>query len=198
MVVIDPHAGLNTAEGLRVVTPGVKPQEGPMAGRPVDEGGVADQGGLYQTPWALSEKCFLVSYAYARPNCRAPIGADANGFALYLIDVYGNKELLHRDLIYSCCHPIPVAKRPRPPLLPELTAGSRPASREEAHRRRSVSTTCRRQPPRGGAVCYLADVYEGLRGRAAGRGEVPADRPARALAPGCRPRHDALHVGQRL
>ncbi len=44
VVVIDPTAGLNSPAGLRIVTPGVQPQEGPMAGSPVPEGGVVDRG----------------------------------------------------------------------------------------------------------------------------------------------------------
>ena len=35
-----------------------------MDGVPVPEGGVQDSGGFYSTPWALSEKYFLVSYTY--------------------------------------------------------------------------------------------------------------------------------------
>jgi hypothetical protein len=139
VVVVDPNRGLNHEAGLTVVTPGVRPQEGPMAGRPVATGGVPDQGGLYQTPWALSEKCFLVSYAYARPNCTAPAGADSNGFGLYWIDVYGNRELLHRDPLLSCAFPIPLAKRARPPVVSDA-----------------------RPEPASWATCYLTDVYDGM------------------------------------
>ncbi len=141
VVVVDPAQGMNNEAGLRIVTPGVKPQEGPMAGRPVDDGGVVDRGGLYQTPWALSEKCFLVSYSYARPNCTAPAGADSNGFAIYLIDAYGNRELIHRDPLLSCTFPIPLRKRLRPKVVPDV----------------------RTQPNRD-ATCYVADVYHGLDG----------------------------------
>jgi hypothetical protein len=123
VVVVDPAPGMNAEEGLRIVTPGVRPQEGPMAGTPVADGGVPDQGGVYQTPWALSQKCFLVSYSYARPNCVAPAGADSNGFALYVIDAYGNRELVHRAPLFSCTFPIPLRERPRPLLVPLVTEG---------------------------------------------------------------------------
>jgi hypothetical protein len=141
IVVVDPAVGLNSAQAIRVVTPQVVPQEGPMAGRPVDEGGVPDQGGLYQTPWALSEKCFLASYSYGRPRSDTAGGTNENGFALYLIDVYGNKELIHRDRFLSCDFPMPLRKRPRPPLLPDLTTAQSPT-----------------------ATCYVADVYHQLDG----------------------------------
>ena len=99
----------------------------------------ARQGRAVSNSLVLGETCFLVSYSYARPNCSAAIGADSNGFALYLIDVYGNKELLHRDLLLSCCYPIALVRRPRPPQLPTLADA---AARE--------------------ATCCVADVYAGM------------------------------------
>lgn len=141
VVVIDPRGGLNRTAGIEIVTPGVMPQEGPMAGRAAAEGGVADQGGLYQTPWALSEDAFLAAYAYARPKAAGSAGVDSNGFALYYLDVYGNKELIYRDRLLSCASPIPLRRRPRPPAIPEM-----------------------RKPTAANATCYVADVYEGLPG----------------------------------
>ena len=141
VVVVDPREGINEASAIRIVTPHSLPQEGPMAGTAVAEGGVPDRGGLYQTPWALSETCFLVSYSHARVRSGTGGGNNTNGFALYLIDVYGNKELIHRDLVFSCDFPMPVRKRPRPPVLPNLADRA-------AHY----------------ATCYLGDVYQGLEG----------------------------------
>ena len=141
IVLVDPSLGINNPAAISIVTPGSKPQEGPMAGEPVAEGGVPDRGGLYQTPWALSEKCFLVSYSHARVPSGSAGGDNTHGFALYLIDVHGNKELIHRDPILSCSFPIPLRKRPRPPLLPVM-----------ADRRNPYAT------------CYVADVNRGLKG----------------------------------
>ena len=141
VVIVDPRHGLNADAGIRIVTPGVNPQEGGMTGRPVAEGGVADHGGLYHTPWALSEKSFLVSYSYRREQCTAPLGADSNGFGVYLVDVYGNKELLHRDSVYSCTSPAPLRRRPRPPIV-----------RHDMHQ------------ADGEATCVVTDVYEGMSG----------------------------------
>ncbi len=141
VVIVDPARGMNSEAGLSIVTPGVLPQEGPMAGSRVAEGGVVDAGGLYQTPWALSETCMLAAYGYARPNCTAPAGIDSNGFGLYVIDVYGNRELIHRDPLLSCAFPIPLMKRPRPPILSE------PVEEAEAY-----------------ATCYVSDVYDGMDG----------------------------------
>jgi len=140
VVVIDPGGGPNASACIRSLTPHSLPQEGPPPGPAVAEGGVPDKGGLYQTPWALSERCFLVSYSHARPPSGTTGGDNAAGFAVYLIDVHGNKELIHRDLVYSCSFPIPLKKRPRPPLLPDATDGNQKF-----------------------ATCYVPDVYRGIK-----------------------------------
>ena len=115
VVVLTPRVGMNDSQAIRIVTPGVKPPEGGMSGAPVAEGGVFDRGGLYMTPWPLSERYFLVSYTYRNEQ------TDATGYALYLIDVFGTKELIYRDSDISCFSPIPLRPRPRPPILPDVT-----------------------------------------------------------------------------
>ncbi|MBN2473976.1 MAG: discoidin domain-containing protein [Pirellulales bacterium] len=114
VVVIDPRAGLNNPAGISIVTPGVLPPEGGMSGTPVAEGGVVGSGGFYMTPWALSENHFLASYTFGPQT-------DPTGYAIYLIDAYGTKELVYRDPEISCFIPIPLRKRPRPPVLPDTT-----------------------------------------------------------------------------
>lgn len=140
IVLLDPRRGINCSDSISIVTPRVAPQEGPMAGHPVPQGGPPDRGGVYHAPWALSETCFLAAYSFSSSNT-------ANGFAIYLVDVYGNKELLARDPIYSCTFPIPQRRRPRPPQLTDrLAAAGDPAP----------------------ATCYVSDVYHGLDGVARG------------------------------
>jgi hypothetical protein len=118
LVIIDPTMGINVPEGIGIVTPGVKPPEGGMDGTPVPEGGVVDYRGYYASPWALSEKYFLVSYAYGkRPPGKLASEVDPTGYAVYLVDVFGNKELIYRDPAISCFHAIPLRSRPRPPVL---------------------------------------------------------------------------------
>ncbi|HUU12031.1 MAG TPA: hypothetical protein VM431_16020 [Phycisphaerae bacterium] len=119
VVVIDPTVGINDPRGIRIVTPGVRPPEGGMAGTPVPGGGVSDAGGFYMTPWPLSEKYFLVSYGFGAQT-------DPAGYAIYLIDVFGNKELIYRDPGISCFVPIPLRPRPRPPVLPDTTDPAKP------------------------------------------------------------------------
>ena len=115
VVVITPSHGMNDSRSIRIVTPGVLPPEGGMTGTAVAEGGVRDGGGLYMTPWPLSQKYFLVSYSFSNQQ------TDQTGYAIYLIDVFGTKELIYRDPNISCFVPIPLKSRPKPPVLPDLT-----------------------------------------------------------------------------
>ena len=62
----------------------------------------------YQYPYPLSEHFFLVS-------CR-PKGK--RHFGIYLIDTFGNRTLVYEDPTLSCSSPMPLAPRPRPPVLP--------------------------------------------------------------------------------
>jgi len=74
-------------------------------------------GHCYKSPYPLSETYFLVAYSFDRlvgePDPNPP-----NMFGLYLADRFGNKELLYRDLNISSLWPIPLAPRPKPPVLP--------------------------------------------------------------------------------
>lgn len=113
VAVVDPSLGVNNPEGLRYVTPSCSPLEGGLGSCPtVAEGGVPDRGGLYRTPWPLSEKSFLVSYAYHYP--------EKTTYSAYYIDVWGNKELIRRDPVMDVLCPMPVRKRPRPPEAPSI------------------------------------------------------------------------------
>ena len=77
------------------------------------------QGGaqVYGTPWALSEDYYLCVYdATMRP------GAGSQGqpyrpgnYGIYLVDSFGNKELIYRDPEIACLSPIPVRAEPVPP-----------------------------------------------------------------------------------
>ena len=113
LVVLDHRMGVNEPRGIGIVTPNINPPEGGMDGVPVPEGGVSDYDGFYGTPWALSEKSFLVSYTHGAKT------TEPAGYGLYLVDVYGNKELLCRDPAISCFSPIPLRPRPHPSVLPD-------------------------------------------------------------------------------
>jgi hypothetical protein len=115
VVIITPSVGMNNPQAIRIVTPGVKPPEGGMSGTPAEQGGVFDRGGFYSTPWPLSDKYFLASYSYSNQQ------TEPAGYGIYLVDVFGTKELIYRDPKISSFIPIPLRQRPRPPILPDLT-----------------------------------------------------------------------------
>ncbi len=115
LVVIEHGVGVNEPRGIGIVSPHLNPPEGGMDGVPVPEGGTDDLDGFYSTPWALSERTFLAAYTHGDKQ-EAP-----TGYSLYLVDVYGNKELIYRDPDISCFYPIPLRPRPIPPVLPDMT-----------------------------------------------------------------------------
>ncbi len=113
LITVDPSTGTNNPEGIGKVSPNLMPPQGGMAGVPVPEGGTDCQSGFYTTPWALSDKFFLVSYAHGHEM------TDPTGYGLYLVDVFGNKELIYRDPDISSFTPMPLRSRPIPHILPE-------------------------------------------------------------------------------
>lgn len=115
IVIVTPTVGMNDSRGIEIVTPDVLPPEGGMSGVPVAEGGTRDGGGLYSTPWALSDKFFLASYSFSDEQ------TEEKGYGIYLVDVYGNKELIYRDPEISCFTPIPLRPRIRPIVLTDHT-----------------------------------------------------------------------------
>lgn len=126
---IDYQKGINEPDGYRIVTPEIGRVEGGLGDmRIVGEGGVIDYGGLYQQPFALSEKSFLASYTY-----------DRGPFALYYIDVWGNKELICRDPVLSVAYPILLKEREKPTEL--SGTGENPAPY---------------------ATVYMVDIYQGV------------------------------------
>jgi mono/diheme cytochrome c family protein len=84
-------------------------------------------GHCYRTPCPLSEKYFFAAYSFD-PLIGEP---DANWpamFGLYLVDCFGNKELIYRDPEISSLWPTPLRPRMRPPVLPSLLE---PSDRKE-------------------------------------------------------------------
>lgn len=138
LTMVDLTSDLNDPSGIAYVTPLASETEGGYGShaKAVSEGGVQDAmamgtGGFYQTPWPLSEKSVLISAMYdAAKSC---------GGMIYYVDVFGNKELLARDLIYELLHPKLIKSRKKPPMLPDVT-----------------------NPEKLYAEVYVNDVYDGL------------------------------------
>jgi len=76
-------------------------------------------GHCYRSPCPLSEKYFIAAYSFDA-LVGEPTGNVPNMFGLYLVDCFGNKELLHRDPAISSLWPVLLRSRPRPPILPSL------------------------------------------------------------------------------
>jgi hypothetical protein len=83
------------------------------------------QGGTesYGSPWPLSENYYLCAFE--------PTTGARGLYGLYLVDSFGNRELVYRDPAIASHNPIPVQARPRPPIVPEIAqrvAPNEPAS----------------------------------------------------------------------
>lgn len=126
LVLIDPREKDDRASGqLKRLTPEVQFAESESApGVPHAKGKHAPNAEVYGTPWPLSEDFHLVVYDPGRKN-----------YGLYLIDSFGNRELLYRDDKIACLDPIPLKPRPCPPVLPVKTIqakADRPANADLA------------------------------------------------------------------
>ena len=119
--IVDPNRGFNYPHGLTKVTPELPWPEvgdGPLE---TAECPTYHRGGNYRayySPYPLSEQDFLVS-------------AERNGkFLLYLMDVEGNRELIYEG-VNNIFHAMPLAPRPRPPVLCDRVAWPSRAQRNE-------------------------------------------------------------------
>jgi hypothetical protein len=65
----------------------------------------------YGTPWPLSEDFLLCVYSSEKRG----------NYGIYLVDSFGNRELIYRDPEIGCLDPIPFRARPRPPSIPVQT-----------------------------------------------------------------------------
>ena len=62
---------------------------------------------VFGTPWPLSEDFYLAVY-----------DAGCKRYGIYLVDSFGNRELIYRDERIACLDPIPLRSRKRPPVIP--------------------------------------------------------------------------------
>jgi len=111
---IDPAKGFNYPHGLTRVTwerPWAEVGNGPSESLENPDYHASGSFDGYRCPYPLSEELFLVS---ARPT------GDSR-FSLYLMDVWGNRELIHRgrhDILYAQ----PVRPRQKPKMSPDRVA----------------------------------------------------------------------------
>jgi hypothetical protein len=149
IILVDPQKGGNNPDGMENLTPGIVPQEATLYEKtqPVKFGGVKEFRGYYKNPYPVSESVILASYSYSSEYCNPYKGeildyktqVESNGFGIYLIDSYGNKELIYRDPIYCCEEVFPLKKHKRPVVTPDLV------SKEKNF-----------------ATCIISNIYEGI------------------------------------
>ena len=124
--IVDPKVGLNFSHGIWKVT-----QEMPwpeVGDGPIPTPGLTEQYhtsgkyAAYKTPYPLSEELFLVSArtgAMWIGGMRSAHDPTIGHFKLYLMDIYGNRELIYegdKNVLYAQ----PVRPRQRPRLLPDM------------------------------------------------------------------------------
>jgi len=84
------------------------------------------QGGaqVYGTPYPLSEKYYLAVADFAMtPNTGFQAQPYVRGdYGIYLVDAFGNKELVYRDPEIGSVSPMPVVARPMPPVMPRMVS----------------------------------------------------------------------------
>jgi len=96
-------------------------------------------GHCYRSPYPFNEKCFLAAYSYDA-LIGEPTANRANMFGLYLVDRFGNREPLYRDLNISSLWPVVIRPRPRPPEVPAVFRDS-----EQAEQLSSTQTAFERR-----------------------------------------------------
>jgi len=109
----------NSMSQLKRVTPMVhfpESEQAPAVPHKTHKGRHSPNGEIYATPWPLSEDYYI---------CVAdPFGQGKKNYGIYLIDSFGNHELLYRDDAISCLDPIPFRPRTTPPVVPSKTNNS--------------------------------------------------------------------------
>jgi len=130
IVLLDVTRGIDGPDPITRLTPEVPfpeseavllPQWSATAGivspPPVPIEAVRWPGHCYRSPYPLSENYFLAAYSFD-PLIGEPQANRPNMFGIYLVDRFGNKELLYRDLNIASLWPMPLRARPRPPVVP--------------------------------------------------------------------------------
>ena len=75
-------------------------------------------GHCYRTPYPALRDVLPRRLQLRRADRRAGRRTRPDMFGLYLVDAFGNKELLYRDPEISSLWPVPLRPRARPPVLP--------------------------------------------------------------------------------
>ncbi|MBN1444022.1 MAG: hypothetical protein JXA90_15030, partial [Planctomycetes bacterium] len=114
IAIVDPRLAVNGLDAVTRITPEI----------PFPEAESRDIREYFSAPFPLSETCYLVAYS-PRPLVWEPGANDPAALGIYLLDVFGRRELIFRDPEIGSTNPTPLRARPEPPLLPAAeSAGS--------------------------------------------------------------------------
>ncbi|MFA6564071.1 MAG: hypothetical protein WCV00_19370 [Verrucomicrobiia bacterium] len=117
-----PHHGQSFGS-LIVVDPRAKDDDvmGPVKRLTSEIAFPESQGGTinYGEAWPLSEDYHLCVYDAAAGTHASGGPVGKGNYGIYLVDSFGNKELIYRDPAIGCHNPMPLAPRPRPPVISE-------------------------------------------------------------------------------
>ncbi len=91
---------------LKRITPEVQFPEAEAAPGVPNPRGRGGRGQVYGQPWPLSENFYLCSYSPFEKK-----------HGLYLVDAFGNKELIFQDDDIGIIDPMPFRSRPKPPVI---------------------------------------------------------------------------------
>lgn len=103
----DDHA---TSQLRRITPEAMFPEAETAPGVPFSPRGGGGNGQVYGTPWALNEDFYLAVYDPGQKH-----------HDLYLVDGFGNRELIYHDPEIACSDPIPMKPRTAPPVIPVQT-----------------------------------------------------------------------------
>jgi hypothetical protein len=137
LVMIDPDLRDDDAMGpLRRLTPDV--------GFPESQGGTE----TYGMAWPLSEDYYLCVY-----DAGTELRKGGGNYGIYLVDTFGNKELIYRDPQIACMSPMPL----RPSPVPAIGASATYLTRNNAPH------TPAYPGKEGEATIALLNVYDSLK-----------------------------------
>ena len=144
-VLIDPH--VEDDDGMAPVK-----RITPEVGFPESQGGAQ----VYATAWPLSKDYYLCVYDV---SMTPGVGRQGRGYlrgnyGIYLIDAFGNKELIYRDPAIACQSPMPLRSVSKPPLMPMFAADG--TNSDPATRRPDVGR------PAEGTIAVI-NVYDSLK-----------------------------------
>ncbi|HOX40472.1 MAG TPA: hypothetical protein PL033_21035 [Candidatus Brocadiia bacterium] len=119
IVILDPTVDYDGGKALTRITPEIPFPE-------AESGNIAE---YYASPSPLSDKHFLVSYS---PTALIwePGPNQCNALGIYLLDIFGNRELIYRDGEIGSDNPCLLSPRQAPPVLPSLLPPNAPPTGE--------------------------------------------------------------------